>query len=130
MWLDIAQGVFYKKGIGYMKASATVDAGICGFKTKITAETDDGMRVTLRMGSNCDTIKALADKVREKNPINAFDELSPKDESTVLAIFRPVLQTKGCCEACVVPAAMSKALQVAAGLALPKDVVIKITKES
>jgi hypothetical protein len=111
-----------------MKVSAIVDAGICGFKTKITADSEDGMNVTLRIGSDCKTIKSLAKLIREKNPINAFEELSPKEESTILAVCRPVLQTKGCCEACVVPAAMCKTLQVAANLALPKDVVISISK--
>lgn len=111
-----------------MKASATVDAGICGFKTKIIAETEDGMNVTLRIGSDCDTIKELSELIQEKNPVNAYEELSPISESIVLAVCRPVLQTKGCCEACVVPAAICKAMQVAAKLALPKDVVIKITK--
>ena len=33
---------------------------------------------------------------------------------------------KGACEACVVPAAVCKAMYVASGLALPKDVVIQI----
>ena len=44
-----------------MKAYAKVDAGVCGFKTKITAETQDGMNVELRMGSDCETIRELAD---------------------------------------------------------------------
>jgi hypothetical protein len=113
-----------------MKASAIVDAGICGFKTKITADSKDGMSVVLRIGSDCETIKTLAEMIRAKNPINAFEELSPTNESTVLAVCRPVLQTKGCCEACVVPAAMCKTIQVAANLALPRDVAIRISKEA
>ena len=47
----------------------------------------------------------------------------------IVPICRPVLQKKGCCEACVVPVAICKAMQVAANLALPKDVVVEITKE-
>ncbi len=113
-----------------MKTSAIVDAGVCGFKTKITAETEDGMNVTLRIGSDCETIKGLAGSIQEKNPINAYDELAPDRESMVLAVCRPVLQTKGCCEACVVPAAAAKAMQVAASLALPRDVTMKIEKAS
>jgi spore maturation protein SpmB len=46
----------------------------------------------------------------------------------VLAVCRPVLQKKGCCEACVVPVAICKTMQVAANLALPKDVVVEIAK--
>lgn len=111
-----------------MKAYAKVDAGVCGFKTKITAETKDGMNVELRMGSDCETIRELADLLKARNPINAYQELTPISESRVLALCRPVLQKKGCCEACVVPMAICKAMQVAAKLALPKDVVVEITK--
>ena len=112
-----------------MKASAKVDAGVCGFKTKVTAETQDGMNVELRIGSDCKTIKALAELIKAKNPINAIQELTPIAESVVLAACRPVLQKTGCCEACVVPAAICKAMQVAANLALPRDVVIELSKE-
>ncbi len=111
-----------------MKASAKIDAGICGFKTRITAETEDGMNVELRIGSNCDTIKELAQLIRAKNPFDAIQDLMPTTESAVLSTCRPILQKKGCCEACVVPVAMCKTIQVAANLALPKDVVIEISK--
>ena len=111
-----------------MKATAKINAGICGFKTKVTAETQDGMNVELRMGSDCETIRELAKLIKARNPINAFQELTPIAESVVLAVCRPVLQKKGCCEACVVPVAICKAMQVAANLALPKDVVVEIAK--
>ena len=111
-----------------MKATAKIDAGVCGFKTKVTAETQDGMHVELHIGSDCETIKELAELIKARNPINAFQELTPIAESVVLSVSRPVLQKKGCCEACVVPAAICKAMQVAANLALPKDVVVEIVK--
>jgi len=110
-----------------MKASAKVDAGICGFKAKITAESEDGRNVELRIGSDCDTIKELAQLIRARNPFNAYQDLTPITESVVLSICRPILQKKGCCEACVVPVAMLKAMQMAANLALPKDVVIELS---
>ena len=111
-----------------MEAKVKVDAGICGFKTSITAATEDSMNVELKVVSSCDTIKELASRFKEKTPIDAYQELSP-NESIILAISRPVLVQKGCCEACVVPAAVCKAIQVVAGLALPKDVTLKITKQ-
>ena len=112
-----------------MEAKVKVDAGICGFKTSITAATEDSMNVELKVVSSCDTIKELASRFKEKTPIDAYQELSPKNESLILAISRPVLIQKGCCEACVVPAAVCKAIQVVAGLALPQDVTLKITKQ-
>ena len=86
------------------------------------------MHVELRIGSDCETIKELAELIKARNPINAFQELTPIAESMVLAVCRPILQKKGCCEACVVPVAICKAMQVAANLALPKDVVVEIAK--
>ncbi len=111
-----------------MEAKVKVDAGICGFKTSITAASEDSMNVELKVVSSCDTIKELASRFQEKSPIDAYQELSP-NESIILAISRPVLVQKGCCEACVVPAAVCKAIQVVAGLALPQDVTLKITKQ-
>jgi hypothetical protein len=112
-----------------MDAKVNVDAGICGFKTVITASTEDSMNVELKIVSSCDTIKELASHFKDKTPIDAYQELSPQKESIILEISRSVLVQKGCCEACVVPAAVCKAIQVVAGLALPQDVSLKITKQ-
>ena len=112
-----------------MKAKVSVDAGICGFKTVIKAESEDSMNVELNVVSSCDTVKQLASLYKEKTPIDAYQELSPERESIILEISRSVLVQKGCCEACVVPAAVCKAIQVVAGLALPQDVTLKISKQ-
>ena len=89
-------------GIIAIKATAKIDAGVCGFKTTVTAETRDGTNVELRIGSDCETIRELAGLIKARNPVNAFQELTPIAESVVLGICRPVLQKKGCCEACAV----------------------------
>jgi len=36
---------------------------------------------------------------------------------------------KGCCAGCAVPAGLFKAMQVAAGLALPQDITIRLSAE-
>jgi hypothetical protein len=112
-----------------LQAKVKVDAGICGFKTSITATTEDSMNVDLKVVSDCEIIKEQAAQFKTKTPIDAYQELSPQTESVILGISRTVLVQKGCCEACVVPAAVCKAIHVAAGLALPKDVTLKITKD-
>jgi hypothetical protein len=112
-----------------MESTVKVDAGICGFKTVIKASSEDSMNVDLKVVSSCDTIKELASRFKEKTPIDAYQELSPKKESIILEISRSILVQKGCCEACVVPAAVCKAIQVVAGLALPQDVTLKISKQ-
>lgn len=109
-----------------MEAKVTVDAGICGFTTIIKATSEDSMNVDLKVVSPCEIIKGLAEKYQEITPINAYQELSPQKESQILHISRKVLVEKGACEACVVPAAVCKAMYIASGLALPKDVVMEI----
>ena len=65
--------------------------------------------------------------LREKSPINAYAEISPEADGVVLSVVRSTL--KGCCAGCAVPAVLFKAMQVAAGLALPRDISIKLGKE-
>ncbi len=108
-----------------MEAKIKVDAGICGFKTVITATSEDNMHVDLKIVSPCEIIKELSSLIKEKTPINAYQELSPQNESVIMGISRTLLVTKGCCEACVVPVAVCKAMYVAAGLALPKNVTLE-----
>jgi len=110
-----------------MEANVKVDAGICGFKAEIIATATDGMAVEWKIDSSCDIIKQLATLLEEKLPINAIQELGPINESLIKETARPLLITKGCCEACVVPDAICKAMYVAAGLALPKNVLLEIT---
>ena len=112
-----------------MKAKVAVDAGVCGFKAVIKATSEDGMNVDLNIVSACETIKELTALYQAKTPINAYQEISPQKESIILELSRQVLVQKGCCEACVVPAGVCKAIQVVAGLALPEDVAMKISKQ-
>ncbi len=109
-----------------MDAKVTVDAGICGFTTIIKATSEDNMHVDLKVVSPCEIIKSLAEKYQEFTPINAYQELSPQAESLILKVSRAVLVEKGACEACVVPAAVCKAMYVASVLALPRDVTLEI----
>ncbi len=109
-----------------MDAKVKVDAGICGFKSIITATSEDSMNVDLKVVSPCEIIKELAKQYQEICPINAYQELSPQVESAILKVSRATLVQKGACEACVVPAAVCKAMYIAAGLALPQDVSIEI----
>ena len=110
-----------------MEAKIKVDAGICGFKTIITASSEDNMHVDLKVVSPCETVKELASRYKEKTPVNAYQELSPQNENVIMEASRSVLMQKGCCEACVVPLAVCKAVHIAAGLALPKDVVFEVS---
>ena len=109
-----------------MDAKVTVDAGICGFTTIIKATSEDSMNVDLKVVSPCEIIKGLAEKYQEISPVNAYQDIGPQRESRILSVSREVLVEKGACEACVVPAAVCKAMYIASGLALPKNVVLEI----
>lgn len=111
-----------------MKVRTQIEPGICNFKAVVTAETEDSRNVTFQFESDCETIKEFAKRVDEISPVDAIMTVGP-GEDPILAIAREMLQKKGCCEACIVPAAVVKAMQVATNLALAKDVSIKIEKE-
>ena len=111
-----------------MKTKTVIDPGICNFHAVVTAESGDAQNVTFSFTSECQTIKEFSDQVGEISPVDAINTLGP-DENPVLAIARKLLQTKGCCDACVVPAATVKVMQVATGLALPKNVSLTVEKE-
>ncbi len=109
-----------------MKTRTQIAPGICNFDCVVTAETDDGQNVTFEFVSECQTIKAFERQVGEISPVDAISTLGP-EENPVLAIARKLLQTKGCCDACVVPAGAVKIMQVATCLALTKDLSLTVT---
>ena len=111
-----------------MKTRTEIAPGICNFDAIVTAETEDSQNVTFEFETECQTIKEFADQLSQISPVDAIATLGP-EENPVLAIGRKLLQTKGCCDACIVPAATAKIMQVAAGLALPKDVSLTIARE-
>lgn len=109
-----------------MKAQVEIEAGVCGFRTDATAESADGQHVTFAVETGCETIQQLATALVNHQPLDAFQEISPAGESVFMATVRETL--KGCCAGCAVPAGLFKAMQVAAGLALPKDISIRLSK--
>ena len=111
-----------------MKIRTQIDPGICNFHTVVTAETEDNQNVTFDFVSECETIKEFGKQIDEISPVDAIKALSP-EENPILSKARKLLQTKGCCDACVVPAGTVKIMQIAANLALAKDVSLTITKE-
>ena len=111
-----------------MRTRTNIDPGICNFNTVVTAETADSQNVTFEFISECETVKEFDKQIKEISPVDAIMTLGP-EENPILSQARKLLQTKGCCEACVVPAGTVKIMQVITNLALPQDVSLKITKE-
>jgi hypothetical protein len=110
-----------------MKARVEIEAGICGFVTSAAAECEDGQNVAFAVESSCEKIRALAEALAAREAIDAFAEISPAGESALLSAAR--VAPKGLCPGCAVPVGLFKAMQVAAGLALPADIATRIAKE-
>lgn len=108
-------------------AVAEIDAGICGFRTRLRASSEDSQMVAFAIETDCEKIGRLAALLGERAPFDAFVEISPESPGLVMASAREVLQ--GCCAGCAVPVGIFKAMQVATGLALPKDITIRFEKE-
>jgi hypothetical protein len=110
-----------------MSVKADVDGGVCGFQTRVLADSDDGQHVSFQITSGCERIRGLAAGVQGLGPVDTYQEISTQNDSVVMGVVRQHL--KGCCAGCAVPVAIFKSMQVAAGLALPKDVSVRISAE-
>jgi hypothetical protein len=110
-----------------MKTLVVVDGGICGFQTRIHTESDDEQNVTFRIASGCEKAQKFGEALMVKGPVDGYAEIGAGSDGVVLTTARESL--KGCCAACAVPVGAFKAMQVAAGVALPKDVMLKITAD-
>lgn len=99
-----------------------VQPGICGLLTEIQAESDDGQNVRLALESECPAITAMGGELPTVDGYSAaFAKFS---ESPVYQAAEKHFKHA----ACPVPMAMIKAVEVACGLALPKDVDVSIER--
>jgi hypothetical protein len=96
---------------------STIHAGVCGFVTRVRATADADAMVTFAIDSPCANIQGLAVRLPA---VDAYSEIGAGFEGQVLRTARTAL--KGCCSGCVVPNGIFKSMQVAAGLALPRDI--------
>jgi hypothetical protein len=102
-------------------ATAEIAAGICGFTTQVEARME-GSVCRLRITSECADIQELA---------RGLEEVDPLQEVTFRGAGPQTLrQGARCCShpACPVPVGIIKAIEVEAGLALPADAAIKVSR--
>lgn len=104
-------------------AKVTVNAGICGFTTIIKTELeDDGQTVKVDLTTNCPNILKAREELKE---VDSFHELFSKlHETQTYKTLSPHLPHS----ACPVYSGILKAVEVAAGMALPADSTIKIER--
>ncbi len=110
-----------------MKALVVVDAGICGFQTTIHAESADQQNVTFRIASTCEKAQKFGEVLTARGAVDGYAEIGAGSDGVILTTARECL--KACCAACAAPCGIFKAMQVAAGIALPKDIAIRMSKE-
>jgi hypothetical protein len=105
-------------------AVVVVDAGICGHSATIRAVKTTGYTVRVEIESDCAHVQKIAPEPTE---VDALRQIGLRGG------LPPLLESAyACCAhaACPVPGALIKAVEVAAGLALPGDVSMKISKEA
>jgi len=102
-------------------AKAEICPGICGFKATVHTRMN-GSECTVKIESECKAIQRLAAELTQVDPLREF----------ILRGEGPLtlqLAAKYCNHAaCPVPSGIIKAIEVEAGLALPADVTIKLSK--
>lgn len=101
---------------------ADIDPGICGFHTSVIAEAESMRKVKLTIETDCDQITKAAEELTE---MDMLEELKAGlGHGHVYGVL------SGCVRhvTCPVGSGILKAAEAAAGLALPKDVTIKMSK--
>lgn len=102
-------------------AKVVVSAGICGFSAVIKAKKDDNDKIDLKITSPCEMIAKLGEELKSVDWTQAVTRYLTQSE-VYRASNKHVFHA-----ACPVPSAILKAIEVEAGLALPKDVHMKIS---
>lgn len=102
-------------------AKAEIYPGNCGFTTTVEV-TKDGKVCRIAIQSECPAIQKLAEELTEVNP---YQEISFRKG------IPPILQAgiNHCTHAaCPIPVGIVKAVELEAGMTLPTEVTIKLTK--
>jgi len=101
----------------------TAEPGICGFPCTIKAQKLDNGTVTIEInGSECKQIQRLSTGLTGMSLKELFMPLTRNPVYTAA-------EKSGCHPSCSIPAAVLKAVEVALGMALPREVTIKFKNE-
>ncbi len=109
--------------IAMSTAEVNVDPGICGLKSRITVTSEDMMSAEVSIESDCPDIRKIGENIKEMDSMK--DVFAKLGDSSVYKLGREFCSHG----TCPVPGAILKGVEVACGLALPKDVHISIEKK-
>ncbi len=103
-------------------ATVKVKPGICGLNTTVTVTSEDMQTANVAIESDCPAVKQMEAELQE---IDSYSECFSKflDSRVYGAAHKHCRHV-----ACPVPSAVIKGVEVACGLALPKDVQFSIEK--
>ena len=103
-------------------SKAEIQSGICGHVSTVEAKMD-GKICKVSITSTCKAIQELAQELTEVNPMMEISCKRATPQTLQMGL-------KHCYHAaCPVPVGIIKAIEVEAKLALPKDAIIKVSKE-
>lgn len=103
-------------------AKAEICSGVCGFTTVVEAQKNGSEQVELKIESECKGIQRLAEELTEVDPYREFTYRGQGPLTFERA-------AEYCSHAaCPVPVGIIKTVEIEAGLALPADVSIKLSK--
>ena len=104
-------------------STVIINPGVCGLNTTVQAVADEDQAVIFTVETDCPHIRAMADSLDE---VDGYQEAFAKlgDGAIYKAAHAHCKHA-----ACPVPSGFVKALEVACGLALPKDVNMQISKD-
>ena len=98
--------------------SVEIRPGICGFIALVSASTEDGQHVDVEFQSDCPNLSRLNGGL---GPFDAYSDLFQPLAKT--EVFRQVASSQRHA-ACPVMSGILKAMEVAVGMALPRDASI------
>jgi hypothetical protein len=103
-------------------SKVTLHAGACGFKVVVKAEKTGKNLFRVNLVSPCEMVKRLNQELSERE--FGTEVLSSIKNSEIYGLSSKHIKHV----ACPIPSAILKAIEVEAGLAVPRDIKIKVEK--
>ena len=104
-----------------------VDAGACGFVTRISASKEDGKRVRLEIQSDCEAVTELGRVLEKRGGLTLWEVVAKGfPDNRVLDLGHQTLSHPGC----PVVVAVIKAAEVELGLNVPSRVTVEFEADA
>lgn len=97
-------------------------AGVCGFTSIIRVQKKDDFKAEVKISSPCEMVKKMSSELKELDWTGSITR-QMQDSQVYKTADKHITHA-----ACPVPSAILKAIEVEFGLALPKDVTMKINR--